>query len=160
MNDLLTRSFTNYVDLKCAALKEDLEASSEMEMLDLDTEQNLGQVFEEFGGIKSYMETIKELLVKLQKFNEETKSIHKAPTMKYLRDQMDRDVFSILKTTRDIKDKLEILDNINMVNRKVTVCEEGNPTYRTRTSVTNGLQKNERSDGEFQSLRKKVLGEC
>ena len=72
MNDLLTRSFTNYVDLKCVALKEDLEASSEMEMVDLETEQNLGQFFEEVSGIKADMETIKELLVKLQKFNEET----------------------------------------------------------------------------------------
>ena len=73
MNDLLTRSFTNYVDLKCAALKEDLEAGSEMEMVDLETEHNLGQFFEEFGGIKADMETIKELHVKLQKLNEETK---------------------------------------------------------------------------------------
>ena len=85
MNNLLTRSFTNYVDLKRAALKEDLEAGSEMEMVDLETEQNLGQFFEAVGGIKVDMETIKELLVKLQEFSEETKSIHKAPTMKCLR---------------------------------------------------------------------------
>ena len=87
------------------------------------------------------METIKELLVKLQKFNEETKSIYKAPTMKYLRDRMDRDVFSVLKTTRDIKGKLEILDKVNMANIKVIGCEEGNPIVPTRTSVTNGLRK-------------------
>ena len=61
--------------------------------------------------------------------------------MKYLRDQMDIDFFSVLKTTRDIKGKLEILDKVNMDNRKVIGCEEGNPTYWTRTSVTNGLQK-------------------
>ena len=53
MNDLLTRSFTNYVDLKCAALKEDLEAGSEMEMTDMETEKNLGKLFEEVGGIKA-----------------------------------------------------------------------------------------------------------
>ena len=81
MNNLLTRSFTNYVDLKRAASKEDLEVGSKMEMVDLETEQNLGQFFEEVGGIKADMETIKELLVKLQKFNEETKSIHKSPAM-------------------------------------------------------------------------------
>ena len=104
MNDLLTRYFTNYVDLKCVSLKEDLEASFEMEMVDLETKQNLGQFFEEVGGIKADMETIKELLVKLQNFNEETKSIHKSPTMKYLRDWMDRDVFSVLKIARDIKE--------------------------------------------------------
>ena len=85
MNDLLTKSFTNYVDLKRAALKEDLEADSEMEMVDMDTEQNLGQFFEEVSGIKEDMETIKERLVKVQNFNEETKSIYKAPTIKYLK---------------------------------------------------------------------------
>ena len=72
MNDLRTRSFTNYVDLKHASLKEDLEVGFEMEMIDLETEQNIGKLFEEVGGIKEHMETIKELLVKLQKFNEET----------------------------------------------------------------------------------------
>ena len=43
MNDLLTRYFTNYVELKRTALKENLEAGSEMEMVDLETEQNLGK---------------------------------------------------------------------------------------------------------------------
>jgi len=39
-------------------------------------------------------------------------------------------------------------------------CEEGTPTDRTRTSVTNGL-RNKLKDlmGEFQSLRQKVIGE-
>ena len=46
MNDLLTRYFTNYVDLKRAALKEDLEVGSEMEMVDLETKQNLGKLLE------------------------------------------------------------------------------------------------------------------
>ena len=141
MSDLFTMSSTNYVDLKHAALKEDLEAGSKMEMVDLETEQNLGQFFEAVGGVKVDMETIKELLVKLQNFNEERKSIHKAPAMKSLRDRMDRDVVYAPKTTRDIKGNLEILDKVNMANRKVIGCEEGNPTYRTRTSVTNGLQK-------------------
>ena len=54
---------------------------------------------------------------------------------------MDIDFFSVLKTKRDIKGKLEILDKANMANRKVTGCEEGNPTVSTRTSVTNGLRK-------------------
>ena len=87
------------------------------------------------------METIKEYLVKLQKFNGETKSIHKALAMKSLRDRMDRDVVSVLKIARDMKGKLEIIGKANMANRKVTGCEEGNPTVLTRTSVTNGLQK-------------------
>ena len=87
------------------------------------------------------METIKELLVKLQKFNEETKSINKALAMKSLRDRMDRDVVSVLKTSRDMKGKIEIIDKANMANRKVTGCEEGNPIVPTRTLVTNGLRK-------------------
>ena len=79
--------------------------------------------------------------MKLQKFNEETKSINKALAMKSLRDRMDRDVVSVLKTTRDMKGNLEIIDKANMANKKVTGCEEGNPTVSTRTSVTNGLRK-------------------
>ena len=123
MNDLLTTSFTNYVDLKCASLKEGLEVGSEMEMVDLETEKNLRELIEEVGGIKSVMEIIKELVVKLQKFNEETKSIHKSLAMKSLRDRMDRDVVFVLKEARDMKGKIEIIDKANMDNRKVKGCE-------------------------------------
>eukprot|EP01018_Ginkgo_biloba_P031704 Gb_36019 [translate_table: standard] len=56
MNDLLTRSFTSYMDLKRAALK-DLDSKPEMEMVDLDTDENLGQFFKEVGAVKTDMET-------------------------------------------------------------------------------------------------------
>ena len=73
---------------------------------------------------------------------------------------MDRDVVSVLKTTRDIKGKLEILDKANMANRKVTGCKEVTPPNQTRTSVTNGLQKKLKVlMGEFQSLGKNVIRE-
>ena len=73
---------------------------------------------------------------------------------------MDRDVVYVLKTTRDIKGKLEIIEKYNMANKKVTGCEEGTPTDRIRTLVRNGLRKKLKDFmGEFQSLRQNVIGE-
>ena len=159
MNDLLTRSFTNYLDLKREALK-DLEAGPDMEMADLGSEQNLGHFFDEVGDIKADMETIKELLRKLQKANNETKSIHKAQAMKSLRDRMDGDIVTVLQQTKAIKGKLEGLDKANAANRKLPGFEEGTPTDRTRISVTNGLRKKLKDlMKEFQSLRERVVGE-
>ena len=93
--------------------------------------------------IGEYRETIERIYFAIngENVSEETKSIHKALDMKSLRDRMDRDVVYVLKTTRDMKGKLEIIDKDNMANRKVIGCEEGNPIVPTRTSVTNGLRK-------------------
>ena len=102
MQDLLQKKFAQgmaYVDLKKNNLK-DVEAGQEQEMDTVDTEKNLAQFFDEVGQIKSEMERIKELLVKLQDMNDESKTVHKAQTMKELRDRMDKDValvsFSLL----------------------------------------------------------------
>ena len=60
-----------------------------------------------------------------------------------------------------MKVKLEILGKANMANVKVTGCEEGIPTDRKRTWVTNGLRKKLKDlMGEFESLRKKFIGEA
>lgn len=102
MQDLLQKKFAQgmaYVDLKKNNLK-DVEAGQDQEMDTVDTEKNLAQFFDEVGQIKSEMERIKELLVKLQDMNDESKTVHKAQTMKQLRDRMDKDVamvsFSLL----------------------------------------------------------------
>jgi syntaxin 1B/2/3 len=94
MQDLLQKKFAQgmaYVDLKKNNLK-DVEAGQDQEMDTVDTEKNLAQFFDEVGQIKSEMERIKELLVKLQDMNDESKTVHKAQTMKQLRDRMDKDV--------------------------------------------------------------------
>ena len=102
MQDLLQKKFAQgmaYVDLKKNNLK-DVEAGQDQEMDTVDTEKNLAQFFDEVGQIKSEMERVKELLVKLQDMNDESKTVHKAQTMKQLRDRMDKDValvsFSLL----------------------------------------------------------------
>jgi len=45
MNDLFSRSFKNYANLKEDSRK-DLEAGYDVEMVDIHTEENLGQFFE------------------------------------------------------------------------------------------------------------------
>eukprot|EP01018_Ginkgo_biloba_P012893 Gb_39853 [translate_table: standard] len=159
MNDLMRRSFSTYADLKQEAMM-DLEAGADMEMADISADKNLGQFFQEVGNIKFDMEAIKVLLGRLQNANEESKAIHKAQAMKALRDRMDKDVLEVLKKAKVVKGKLEALDKANMANRRLVGCEEGTPTDRTRTSITNSLRnKLKDSMGEFQILRQKIMGE-
>eukprot|EP01018_Ginkgo_biloba_P018193 Gb_27100 [translate_table: standard] len=159
MNDLFSRSFNNYADLKQEAMK-DLEAGSNLEMVGIDTEKNLSEFFDEVGGIKNDMELVEGLFRKLQDSNEESKTVHNAKTMKNLRDRMDKDVEVVLKKARVIKGKLEALDKANIANRRLPGCGQGTPTDRTRTSIVNGLRKKLKDlMGDFQILRQKIMGE-
>jgi hypothetical protein len=92
MNELLQKSFAkgmSYVDLKKSNLQ-DVEMGQEMG--NVDAEKNLAHFFEEVEQIKGEMERVKELLVKLQDTNDECKTVHRAQTMKTLRDRMDKDI--------------------------------------------------------------------
>lgn len=109
MNDLLTKSFSNYGNFKQEAMR-DLEAGPEVEMTNNDNDKNLGQFFEQVGGIKQDMEAMQELFGKLQRANEESKTVHKAQSMKGLRDRMDKDMVEVLKKAKLVKSKLEALD--------------------------------------------------
>lgn len=159
MNDLLAKSIVkgiNYVDLKKDA-RRDVEMG---DVVDPDGDQNLNTFFEEVNLVKNHMETVKQLLVKLQKENEESKTIHKAEAMKALRDRMDRDVEEVLKKAKSIKAKLEDLDKANMANRGYPGCEAGTPTDRARISTTHSLRKKLKDLMEdFQILREKIMGE-
>ncbi len=84
MNELMS-----YVDLKKSNLQ-DVEMGQEMG--NVDAEKNLAHFFEEVEQIKGEMERVKELLVKLQDTNDECKTVHRAQTMKTLRDRMDKDI--------------------------------------------------------------------
>ncbi|XP_073109971.1 syntaxin-112 isoform X1 [Elaeis guineensis] len=164
MNDLMTRSFMSYVELKKQALK-DLEADP---ILDLETgglscaeDQNLSFFFVEIGAIQCDMEDISSLLLDLQFLNEETKSAHSAKVLRGLRDRMDSDVVSVLRKAKIIKARLEALDRSNIANRGLSArFGEGSPVDRTRISVTNGLRTKlrEMMNG-FQSLRERILAE-
>ncbi|KAJ4962550.1 hypothetical protein NE237_022489 [Protea cynaroides] len=159
MNDLMTKSFLNYVELKKQALK-DLEAGPDIEMGQLGPmdEENLAQFFEEVAVIKAEMEEITNLLLDLQGLNEDTKSTHSDKVLKGLRDMMDSDMVSVLRKAKIIKARLEILDQSNRVNRNLSAAYgEGSPVDRTRISVTNGLRTKLRDMmNKFQSLREKI----
>ncbi|KAJ7297418.1 hypothetical protein O6H91_19G074800 [Diphasiastrum complanatum] len=141
MNDLLSRSFSgSYTDLKKDASR-NLEGGIGSEMTGFDNEKNFGRFFQEVEDIKREMGKIKQLLVRLEDANEESKTAHKAQTMNALRDRMDADVVQVLKTAKSIKAKLEELDRANVANRKIPGCGKGTPTDRTRSSITNTLRK-------------------
>lgn len=137
-----------------------MEAGPEVEMAHTSNDKNLGQFFEQVGSIKRDMEAMQELFGKLERANEESKTVHKAQAMKGLRDRMDKDVVEVLKKAKLVKGKLEALDRANVASRRMLGCEEGTPTVRTRTSITNSLRKKLKdSMGEFQILRQKIMGE-
>ncbi|KAI8533007.1 hypothetical protein RHMOL_Rhmol11G0262800 [Rhododendron molle] len=162
MNDLMTKSFLSFVELKKQAMK-DLEAGPDLEMGQLDPvdEKNLSQFFEQVAGIKADMEEITNLLLDLQSLNEETKSTHSAKVIRGLRDRINSDMVAVLRKAKIIKTKLELLDQSNVVNRSISVgFKEGSPVDRTRISVTNGLRiKLKDMMNDFQCLREKIVKE-
>ncbi|GMY05761.1 syntaxin-112 [Fagus crenata] len=162
MNDLMTKSFLSYVDLKKQAMK-DLETEPNIEMGNFDPadEQNLSQFFEEVAAIKSDMEEITNLHLNLQDLNEETKSSHSANVLRGLRDRINSDMVTVLRKAKNIKARLESLDRSNEANRKVSgEYKEGSPIDRTRISVTNGLRVKLRDMmNDFQCLREKIVRE-
>ncbi|KAI9089221.1 hypothetical protein K1719_029500 [Acacia pycnantha] len=162
MNDLMTKSFLSYVELKKQARK-DLEADLDVELGQFNPfeDQNLSQFFEEVDAIKSEMEEITNLLSDLQHLNEETKSTHSTKVLRGLRDRMESDMVTILRKANSIRSRLESLDQSNIENRKTSESfKEGTPVDRTRISVTSGLRVKLRDlMNEFQSLRNKILSD-
>ncbi|TYJ00941.1 hypothetical protein E1A91_A13G120100v1 [Gossypium mustelinum] len=143
MNDLMTKSFMNYVDLKKEAMKDleagpdyDLEMSSTTNTMD----QNLGLFLEEAEKVKQGMAVIRELLGKLQESNEESKSLHKPESLKALRNKINNDIVTVQKKARTIKAQLEEMDRANAANKRLSGYKEGTLNYRTRIAVTNGLR--------------------
>lgn len=162
MNDLMTKSFLSYVDLKKQAMK-DIEAEPDLEMGKLDPadEQNLTIFFEEVTAIKADMEDITNLLLDLHDLNEETKSTHSAKVLRGLRDRINADMVSILRKAKNIKARLESLDHSNIANRDVAIgYKEGSPVDRMRISVTSGLRVKLRDMmNDFLELREQIVKE-
>ncbi|XP_015071225.1 syntaxin-112-like [Solanum pennellii] len=157
MNDLMTKSFLSYVELKKQAMM-DVEAGPDIEMGQLDPtdERNLSKFFEEVAVIKSDMEEINNLLVNLQDLNRKTKSAPSAKILQGLRDQINSDIITVLRKAKMIKTRLELLDKSNLDNRGVS----GSPVDRTRISVTNGLRIKLRDMmNDFQCLRENIVAE-
>ncbi|CAK9320673.1 unnamed protein product [Citrullus colocynthis] len=169
MNDLMTKSFLNYVELKKQAQRDaagggggdgfDIESGGQE--LNPMEEQNLSLFFEQVDEIKTQMEETTNLLVDIQKLNQEAKSTHNAKILRGIRDRIDSDMVSILRRARILKEKLASLDQSNTANRLISVAYgEGTAVDRTRTSVTNGLRvKLREMMNEFQRLREKVVAD-
>ncbi|KAK3043457.1 hypothetical protein RJ639_002036 [Escallonia herrerae] len=163
MNDLMTKSFTSYVDLKKEAMK-DLEAgpdpSLEMSMAATQMDINLTTFLGEAEKVKTEMGSIRDILIRLNEANEEGKSLHRREALKSLRDRINSDIMAVLKKTRAIKAQLEEMDRSNYVSRRLSGCKEGTPVDRTRSAVTNGLRKKLKElMVEFQGLRGRMVAE-
>ncbi|CAK9152383.1 unnamed protein product [Ilex paraguariensis] len=162
MNDLMTKSFLNYVELKKQS-QMDLEAEKDIELGQLSPtdEENLSQFFQEVEAIKADMEEITNLLIDLQNLNEETKSTHSAKVLRGLRDRMDSDMVSVLRKAKIVKSRLEALDKSNVGNRRISVAySEGSAVDRARVLITNGLRAKLRDMmNNFQTLRERILSD-
>lgn len=162
MNDLMTKSFLSYVELKRQAQKDlELELDMESGFLNPADEPNLSQFFQEVSAIKAEMEEITNLLSDLCALVQESKSTHSAKVLRGLRDRMEADSVSVLRKAKIIKAKLESLDQSNKINRRTSeLYKEGSPVDRARISVTNGLRAKLREMmNEFQFLREKILSD-
>ncbi|XP_044482725.1 syntaxin-related protein KNOLLE-like [Mangifera indica] len=163
MNDLMTKSFTSYVDLKKEAMKDleagpyyDVEMTSSANTMD----QNLNLFLEEAENVKKEMGEIQEILDRLQEANEQSKSLHKPEALKSLRNEINKNIVTVLKRARTIRSHLEDMDCANAANKRLSGCKEGTPIYRTRIAVTNGLRKKLKElMMDFQGLRQKMMAE-
>ncbi|KAG6432918.1 hypothetical protein SASPL_104508 [Salvia splendens] len=160
MNDLMTKSFLSYVDLKKQAMK-DLEADVEMGQLHPSHELNLSKFFEQVGAVKSEMDEITNLLLHLQHLNEETKSNQSSKILRGFRDQINSDMVTVLRKAKSIKSRLESLDKSNVANRSLSAeYRQGSHVDRTRTGVTHGLRiKLKEMMNDFQCLRERIVEE-
>ncbi|KAF5735260.1 putative syntaxin [Tripterygium wilfordii] len=159
MNDLMTKSFVSYVDLKKEATK-DLEAGPDPDLEMGTVNQNLNLFLEEAEDIKKEMGFIREVLVRLQEANEESKSLHNPEALKLMRSRINTDIVTLQKKARTIKSQLEEMDHANAENRRLSGYKEGTPIYRTRVAVTNGLRKKLKDlMMDFQGLRQRMMTE-
>ncbi|KAI3699413.1 hypothetical protein L2E82_43699 [Cichorium intybus] len=163
MNDLMTKSFLSYVDLKKQAQididseDKDLEKGNQEQKITPSDEADLSKFFQEVDAIKSNMEEITNLLFDLQTLNEEAKSTHSSKVLRGLRDRMESDMVSVLRKANTVKTRLEHLDNSNESNRRSSY-KENSAVDRTWVSVTNGLRlKLKEMMNDFQDLRDKIV---
>ncbi|KAJ8439753.1 hypothetical protein Cgig2_009577 [Carnegiea gigantea] len=161
MNNLMTKSFLSYADLKKQAQLDVQVDLSEAEPGEIrpTNQENLSLFFQEVEAIKSQMEEISDLLHDLQSLNEDAKSTHSAKIRRGLRDRMDSDTVSILRKVKSLKSKLDSLDKSSTKSRTMSVAfREGSAVDRTRVAVSNGLRvKFKDIVHGFTCLREKIM---
>ncbi|KAK1379892.1 syntaxin-related protein KNOLLE-like [Heracleum sosnowskyi] len=162
MNDLMTKSWESYKNLKKEAFKDleaglddDIEMSKTTQM-----DQNLTSFLSEAETVKTEMNTIREILNQLHQSSEESKSLHKPEALKSIRNKINSNIVLVLKKAKSIRVQLEEMDRSNAANRRLSGCKEGTPVDRTRSAVTNGLRKKLKElMMDFQGLRQRMMTE-
>lgn len=164
MNDLMTKSFTSYVDLKKSTMKDiDLEAGPEHDLQMHTIQQpdhNLTAFLHEAELVKQEMNSIRDTLAQLQLANQESKTLHNPDALKSIRRRINGDIVTVLKKAKTIKSRLEEMDRANAESRRLSGCKTGTPVDRTRTAVANGLRKKLKElMMDFQGLRQRMMSE-
>ncbi|XP_020095066.1 syntaxin-112-like [Ananas comosus] len=141
MNNLMTKSFLDYVELKKQATVIEGSGASPEASADLEAggltpaeEANLALFFSEVGAIQSAMDALSALLSDLRLLlHSESCSAHSPKLLSGLCDRVDSDVAAILRTAHSIKAQLEALDDSPRFAAGTSVdC--------TRVSVTHGIR--------------------
>ncbi|KAJ6682134.1 SYNTAXIN-112 [Salix koriyanagi] len=120
MNDLMTRSFLSYVELKKQDQK-DVKAELDIEsgQLNPTDEPNLSEFLHEVNGIKTEMEDISNLFSDLQTLNEESKSTHSAKVLRGSRGRMESDM-TRLSVINCLRVRLrEIMKEFQILRQKI-----------------------------------------
>ncbi|CAN6821359.1 unnamed protein product [Brassica oleracea] len=150
MNDLMTKSFLSYVELKKQA-KIDTESERDVEKGE-PNEEALSAFFAKTESIKTLIEEITHLLLELQNLNEETKSTHSAKILRGLRDRMESNIVAVSRKANTAK---ALIDAVETANRRSGSCED-----RTRVAITNGVRAKLRETmGEFHRLREMIFAD-
>lgn len=114
----------------------------------------LQDFFKKVQDIDKQYEKLDKLLRKLQDAHEESKAVTKAPSMKTIKQRMEKDVDEVGKISRFIKSKIEELDRENLANRQKPGCGKGTGVDRSRTATTLALKKKFKDKmAKFQTLR-------
>jgi syntaxin 1B/2/3 len=153
MNDLLSDSFE--IPRSQASRGGDIElgANASMNSGELGLENFFKQVTE----IEKQYGKLDNLLKKLQDAHEESKAVTKAPSMKAIKQRMEKDIDEVGKVSRYLKSKIEGLDKENLTNRQKPGCGKGTAVDRTRMATTVSLKKKLKDKmAEFQTLREAI----
>ncbi|BBH06913.1 syntaxin of plants 131 [Prunus dulcis] len=153
MNDLLKDSFE--IPRGQASRDGDIELGTNGSMNS--GEFGLENFFKKVQEIEKQNEKLNKLLKKLQDAHEESKAVTKAPSMKSIKQRMEKDVDEVGKIARWIKSKIEELDKENLANRQKPGCGKGTGVDRSRTATTLALKKKLKDKmAEFQTLRETI----
>ncbi|GAB2265448.1 hypothetical protein Dimus_000503 [Dionaea muscipula] len=162
MNDLMTKSFMSYVDLKKAAVR-DVERDLEMGMTDQSeaiADPKMELFLEEAEKVQLEMASIKDTLSWLDGAIQESKLLPKTDALRSLRSRINAEIVTVLKKARAIKVQLEEMEG----SRRLSESAKNNncpvSVIRSRSCVTNGLRKKLKEVMmEFQDLRERMMKE-